>query len=137
MRTSIKLTISALSLAFSLLYALPGMSQNEYYTEKSFAAAMYPALENSKLWLTLEQYKPEEKVSVELVDQQGKLLYNETLSGKPRKRNAYRQSFDMSQMTDGKYTFRISAGGHKEEFTFKLSTPSLQQTLPARLIAIN
>lgn len=137
MRTSIKLTISALSLAFSLLYSLPGMSQDTYYTEKSFAVAMYPALENSKLWLTLEQYKPEEKLSVELVDQQGKLLYNETLSGKLRKRNAYRQSFDMSQLGDGKYTFRISGGGHKEEFTFKLTTPSLQQTLPARLIAIN
>lgn len=137
MKTPIKLTVSALLLTLSVLASLPGMSQNEYYTEKTFAAAMYPARADSKLWLSLEQFKPEERVCIELVDQKGQVLFDEKLSGKPRKRNAYRQQFDMSQLSDGKYTFRISAGGQKEEFAFKLSTPTLQQTLPVRLIAIN
>lgn len=137
MKTPIKLTVSALFLTLSLLSSLPGQSQNEYYTEKPFAAVMYPAQADSKLWLCLEHYKPGEKVCIELINQKGQVLFDETISGKPKKRNAYRQSFDMNQLGDGTYTFLISAGGHKEEFTFKLSTPALQQTIPARLIAVN
>ncbi len=135
MKMFIQLTISALIL--SLLSSSPGMSQAEYYTEKTFAAAMFPASADSKLWLTLEHYKPGEKLSLELIDQKGQVLFNETLSGKIRKRNAYRQQFDMSQLADGTYVFRVSAIGQQEEFTFKLTTPSLQQTLPTRLIAVN
>lgn len=137
MKTPIRLIVSALILTLSVLSSLPGMSQNQYYSEKSFTAVMYPATAESKLWLCLEQYEPKSKVCLQIVDQKGYVLYNETIAYKPRKRNAYRQLFDMSQLGDGKYTFRISAGDHKEEFAFKLSTPTLQQTLPTRLIAIN
>ncbi|GAB4027988.1 hypothetical protein [Spirosoma koreense] len=137
MKTSIKSIATALFLSLTILASLPGMSQDDYYTEKTFAAAMYPAKADSKLWLSLEQYKPQEKLKLELINQKGQVLFSEFLSGKINQRNAYRQQFDMSQLTDGKYTFRISSDTHKEEFTFKLSTPTLEQTLPTRLIAIN
>lgn len=136
MKTSIKLTASALLLTLSVLSALPGLSQDDYYTEKAFAVVMYPAAAESKLWLCLEQYKPGEKVSLELLDQKGQVVFNEKISGRARKRNVYRQQFDMSQLADGVYTFRISSVSQKEEHTFNLSTPTIQQTLPTRLIAI-
>lgn len=136
MRTPIQLTISALFLTLSLLISLPGISQDEYYTEKTFSATMYPAKAESKLWLCLEQYKPEEKITLQLVDQKGKVLFNETLWGQRERRTTYRQKFDMSQLGDGKYTFRLSTDTHRQEFAFDLSTPALQQTQPTRLIAI-
>ncbi|WP_420146678.1 hypothetical protein [Spirosoma sp.] len=136
MKTTLKSITTALFLTLGTFVALPAMSQDDT-KEKAFAAAMYPAAADSKLWLCLEQYKPEEKVKLELVNQKGQVLFNETVVGKAKKRNAYRQSFDMSQLGDGKYTFRLTAGDQKEEITFKLSTPSLEQALPARLVAIN
>lgn len=136
MKTPIHLPASALLLILSLLLSLPGMSQTDYYTEKTFAATMYPAQEESKLWLCLEQYKPEEKITLQLIDQKGQVLFDETLRGKSQKRNSYRQQFDMSQLGDGKYTFRLSTASHQQKFTFDLSTPSVALTQPARLMAV-
>lgn len=136
MKTRIKLTVNALIFSLSLLTALPSISQADYYAEKTFAATMYPALAESKLWLCLEQYKPNEKITLQLVDQKGTVLFNETLPGQRRGRNVYRQQFDMSQLGDGNYTFRLSTASHQQEFAFDLSTPSLALTQPTRLIAI-
>jgi hypothetical protein len=136
MKTPILLTVSGLFLVLGLLASLPAMSQDEYYSEKTFAAVMYPAKEEPILWLCLEQYKTEEKITVQLVNEQGKVLFDEVLYGKVRERNAYRQKFDISELKDGKYTFRLSTASRKEEFIFDLSTPSLQPLQPTRLIAI-
>ena len=135
MKTTIKSIATALFLTLGLFSALPGISQ-DVNNEKTFAAVMYPATADSKLWLCFEQFKPGETVKLELVNQKGQVLFHETLVARPKKRNAYRQSFDMSQLGDGKYTFRVLATDQKEEFTFKLSTPTLEQTLPSRLVAI-
>ncbi|UFH53839.1 hypothetical protein [Spirosoma sp. KNUC1025] len=136
MKTPIKVAITALFLTVGTFCALPGKSQSDNNQDKTFAAVMYPAAKDSKLWLCLEQFKPEEKVKLELVNPNGQVLFSEFLPANPKKRNAYRQSFDMSQLTDGKYTFRLSTVSQKEEFAFKLLTPSLSETLPARLVAI-
>ena len=137
MKTSFKSIATALFLTLSVLFSLPGMSQGDSSTDKAFAVVMYPATAESKLWLSLEQYKPNEKVKLELVNQKGQVLFQETVALRSKKRNAYHQQFDMSQLGDGKYTFRVSSESQQEEHTFKLSTPNLEQTLPTRLVAIN
>ncbi|SFD33815.1 flagellar hook assembly protein FlgD [Spirosoma endophyticum] len=135
MKTSIKLIASALLLTISLSVSSFGKGQDDHLT-KAFVAAMFPANNTSKLWLCLEKYKPEEKVTLEVVNEKGQVMFQEIVSGKSRKKSAIRQQFDMSEIPDGTYTFRVSAESQKEEFTFKLATPNLEVNQPIRLVAI-
>ena len=136
MKTSIKLLASALFLALTVSVASPVLADDPHSPNKVFAVAMFPSADASKLWLHLEKYQVENRVQLELVNERGYVLFSETLPGKSSKQNSYRQPFDISQLGDGNYTFRISAGGQREEISFKLSTPTLEAITPARLIAI-
>ena len=98
---------------------------------------MFPAADASKVWLHLEKYKTDEKINLELIDEKGKVIYRETLPKKSGKSNSFRQQFDMSQIGDGKYTFRLSAGTQSQDMTFRLTTPTLTEQLPMRLISMN
>lgn len=137
MKTSLKLIASALLLAATVAVASPGVDPNGQPQKKAFSAVMYPAAGSSKVWLALEKTLPEFKVNVELLDQKGNVLFRETLPARGSKRNnAFSQSFDLSAVKDGNYTFRIyTAGFQNEEFTFNLSTPTVTEK-PARLISI-
>ncbi|WP_077920837.1 hypothetical protein [Spirosoma sp. 209] len=105
--------------------------------KKTFQAAMYPAAASSKVWLALEKSLPQFKVNVELIDQKGNVLFRETLPGKGGKSNRFRQMFDLSDVEDGNYTFRVyTAGFQSEEFSFRLSTPTVTQRLPTRLVSM-
>ncbi|MFD2569864.1 hypothetical protein ACFSUS_04415 [Spirosoma soli] len=137
MKTFLKSTLSTLLLAAIVSVSLPGLAQDDLSSTKSFAAAMFPAADASKLWLHLEKYKPEDKISVELYNERGKILYHGVLPKKSNKRNSFRQQFDMSQISDGKYTFRVTGGSQTQEMTFKLTTPTLTEALPNRLISMN
>jgi hypothetical protein len=136
MKTSIKLLASALLLALTATTSSPVLADDHKSQNKVFAAAMFPAAKNSKLWLCLEKYKSESKIDLTLVNERGDILFSEVVCGKNSKQNAYRQQFDMSELSDGTYTFRISAGDQKEERSFKLTTPSVEDVQPTRLIAI-
>ncbi|GAB2578956.1 hypothetical protein [Spirosoma areae] len=135
MKTSIKLLAGAL-LALSVTVSSPALADDDHSQTKVFAFTMFPALDPTKLWLCLEKYQPDEKIRLELVNEKGDCLFTETLPKKASKRNAYRQQFDMSQLGDGIYTFRVYAGSQKEERTFKLATPIVESPTPARVIAI-
>jgi len=135
MKTPFKLIASALLLSLTVSVSSPAVAVDDHKTKKAFAVAMFPATDASKIWLSLEKYKTEEKVTLALIDQTGQVLFQETVLGRGSKRNACRQQFDMSALGDGKYTFRIAAGSQKEEITFKLATPSVE--VPARLISMN
>ena len=136
MKTSVKLLASALLFVLSVSVSSPVQASDDKTQAKSFAVAMFPATAASKLWLCVERYQSEKRITLELLNEQGQVLFEEIVCGKNSKQNGYRQQFDMSQLTDGNYRFRIVAGSQKEEFAFKLSTPAMQTIQPARLIAI-
>ncbi|GAB2514794.1 hypothetical protein [Spirosoma aerophilum] len=136
MKTSFKLLASALVLSLTIAVSSPVLAEDPHGQNKVFAAVMFPAAKTSTLWLCLEKYKSESKIDLSLVNERGELLFHETVCGKKSKQNAYRQKFDMSELGDGTYTFRIWAGDQKEERTFKITTPSVAETQPTRLIAI-
>jgi hypothetical protein len=138
MKTSFKLIASALLLSLTVSALSPVLAVDDHTTKKAFAVAMFPAVDASKIWLCLEKYKPDEKVTLELVNEQGQVLFQEVVMGRGnKKKNACRQQFDMSQLSDGKYLFRIVAGSQKEEIAFKLATPTVAPALPTRLITMN
>lgn len=137
MKTSFKLLASAFVVSCMVSVSSPVRADDHKSQNKVFAAVMFPAAKNSKLWLCLEKYKSENKIELALVNERGDILFQEVVSGKNSKRNAYRQQFDLSELSDGTYTFRISAGSQKEERTFKLTTPAVEAIQPTRLIAIN
>ncbi|WP_338874630.1 hypothetical protein WBJ53_03330 [Spirosoma sp. SC4-14] len=136
MKTSLKFFASAFAFLLSVSVSF-GFTEGDQPQEKAFAIAMFPANGESKVWLCLEKYKANDKISVELVNEKGQVMFHEALPGKGGKRNGYRQQFDLSQVGDGNYTFRISNGNQVEERTFKLSTPTLEQQMPVRLISMN
>lgn len=130
-------SIAGALLAVCFSTASFAMLQDDHSQQKSFAVAMFPAADESKLWMCLEKYKPESKIQVELLNRKGDVVFRESLPANSGKRKAFRQQFDLSQIGDGTYTFRISDGVQTEERTFKLSTPSLSEQLPNRLISMN
>ncbi|MBD2700570.1 hypothetical protein IC229_07985 [Spirosoma sp. BT702] len=136
MKTTFKMLASVLLLALTVSVSSPTLADDGQSQKKVFAAAVFPAADMTKMWFYLEKYKSENKVSLELIGQRGEVLYQETVLGKNSKRNTCRQQFDMSQLTDGNYTFRITAGTQVEEYTFKLSTPQEVKPAPSRHIAI-
>ncbi|AKD56865.1 hypothetical protein [Spirosoma radiotolerans] len=136
MKTSIKLLASALFVALTVSVSSPVLADDHKSQNKVFSAAMFPAANANKLWLCLEKYKAENKINLTLISEKGETLFQEVLCGKNSKLNAYRQQFDMGALTDGNYTFRITAGTQKEEFSFKLITPAVEAIQPTRLIAI-
>ncbi|GAB3978826.1 hypothetical protein GCM10028806_42800 [Spirosoma terrae] len=137
MKTSIKVLASAFAFFVSVSVSSFGFAQGDQPEQKGFALAMFPSSQPSKVWLCLEKYKADNKISVQLVDENGQVMFQEALPTKGGKRNGYRQQFDLSDIKDGKYTFRITDGNQIEERTFKLSTPNIEQQLPARHISMN
>ncbi|GAB3540481.1 hypothetical protein [Spirosoma fluminis] len=137
MKTFLKLTLGLALLAATVSVSSPSMAQDDLTSKKAFTAVMFPAADASKLWLHLEKYKADETINLELMDAKGKVLYREKLPKKGGKTNCFRQQFDMSQIVDGRYTFRVSAGAQSQEMTFKLTTPTLTEQLPIRLISMN
>lgn len=136
MRTSIKLLASALLLTLTVSVSSPGMAGDDKIQAKVFTAVVFPAANTSKLWMCLEKYQSAPKITLSLVDAKGEVLFQETVSGRNTKKKAYRQQFDMSQLADGLYTFRVVAGTQVEEHKVTLSTPVPETTQPTRLIAI-
>ncbi|GAB3890208.1 hypothetical protein GCM10028825_26440 [Spirosoma agri] len=137
MKSSIKFIATAFVLVLSVSLSSFGLNTGDQPEKKAFAIAMFPAKKVSNVWLCLEKYKADDKINVELVNEKGEVMFNETLPTKGNQRNAYRQQFDLSEIGDGNYTFRISNGSQIEERTFKLATPAIEQHQPTRLISMN
>ncbi|MVM38400.1 hypothetical protein GO730_13790 [Spirosoma sp. HMF3257] len=134
MKTSIKLLASAFVFALTISASTPSFATDGHPQNKAFAAVVFPSANASKLWVCLEKYQSENKITLQLLNQRGDVLFNEILCGKNSKQNAFRQQFDMNELGDGNYTFRITAGDQREDISIKLATPSLEA--PTRLIAI-
>ena len=141
MKTNNPLTVSVLAILLSASISSFGHTLTDDPAKKpeqkaSFAVAMFPANEQSKVWLCLEKYKSDDKIRIELRDAKGRMVFQEMLPAKGGRHNGFRQQFDLSDVEDGTYTFHISGGSQTEDITFKLSTPTLEQQLPTRLISL-
>jgi hypothetical protein len=104
-----------------------------YYEEKTFETAMYPASQPSKVWLNIERINQIGQIRVDMCDAKGTVLFSEWL---PKKDIKFHQCFDLSAVGDGVYTFVITDGVQRQERTFRLSTPSIEEQLPKRLITM-
>ena len=130
MSKALMLGIVASSLAVG--QGRPGLG-GPYYEEKRFETAMYPALEPSKIWLSIERTTLLGQVRVDMCDAKGRVLFSEWL---PKNDTKFHQRFDLSTVGDGTYTFIITDGVQRQERTFRLSTPGFEEQLPKRLITI-
>ncbi|GAA4446421.1 hypothetical protein GCM10023189_01530 [Nibrella saemangeumensis] len=101
--------------------------------KKSFAVAMYPAADASKVWMSVEKNNTDRRLQVEMLDDKRQIVYSGVVS---KKTKAFHQRFDLSQIKDGYYTFRISDGVESTERSFRLSTPGVQEALPQRMITM-
>jgi hypothetical protein len=137
MKTYFRLITSTLFVAFTIFTSASASPKDGApAAQKSFVAVMYPASAASKVWLHLERFKPTDRINVELFDETGKKLFQEMLPRKAGQKNTYRQQFDLSEIADGTYTFRLSSGSQTEEMTFNLTTPSVVEQKATRFVSM-
>ncbi|QMW00506.1 hypothetical protein [Spirosoma foliorum] len=134
MKTTIKLLASAFAVALTISTSTVSFATDGSPKQKAFAAVVFPSANASKIWVCLEKYQSENKITLQLVNQKGDVLFDEVICNKNSKDRAVRQQFDVNELGDGNYTFRITAGDQKEEISVKLATPSVEA--PTRMIAI-
>lgn len=132
-------SIKALFIGASVLISSLSMAQRAgqtapYYEEKTFDSAVFPSALPSKMWVHIDKKSLNRPVSVELRDARGRLVASEWYA---KNRPTVRVRFDLSDVGDGIYTFRISDGRQVQERTFKLATPGFEEQLPKRLITMN
>lgn len=136
MKKVISTFVAALALALVPAVPYTSFAQEAPQTSpsSSLQAVVYPAANATKLWMVVDKPTQSSKVRVELVDKANKVLYTGLL---PRRSKAYKQQFNLSEMTDGNYTIRITDGDKVVEKTFRLSTPGLNEQLPQRYVTMN
>lgn len=132
-------SLKALFIGAGLLISSLSMAQGSgqtasYYEEKAFESAVFPAALPAKMWVLIDKKSLNRPVSVELRDAKGRLVASEWYA---KNRPTVRVRFDLSDVGDGIYTFRISDGRQVQERTFKLSTPGFEEQLPKRQITMN
>jgi len=138
MKTFVTFSVALLLGAAAL--SMPSMAQQKpsneaYYVEQPrLEAAVFPAADPLKLWMVVEKEDLRASVKVELLNTKNQVLHEQVVGSWQQK---FRQRFDLSDMPDGRYTFRISDGHSVREHVFKLSSPGLQEQLPKRLVTMN
>jgi hypothetical protein len=98
-----------------------------------FEVGMY-RVQNTLTMNLMVAKKPGERVGVKLLDQQGKVLYEEVIG---RKQRRYARKLNFAEIKDGNYSVVISNGTDEIVKAVRLSTFSLYE-MPARtLVAVN
>jgi hypothetical protein len=131
MKTIVR-TLSALMLTALLVAGTTSFAQT-VSENKPFLVATYPSANPLKLWVNIQKNDPKSKIIVRLRDQNNQIVFSENM---PRNMDKYRQRFDMSQMTDGAYTFEITNGSETVEKSFQLKTSGIQQRATQRLLTV-
>ncbi|GAB2795760.1 hypothetical protein GCM10027275_46230 [Rhabdobacter roseus] len=113
--------------ALFALFALPFavQAENHFFNPtkpQSFQMGMYRIAGTSKVNLTLVR-STDSPLSIRLVDENGKVLYRETL-GKAQPQ--YKRSFDLGQVENGTYYFEFKSGRETFRKRVELSTPTEQ-----------
>ena len=141
MKTSVQQIAKALLLGVCVSVSSLAVAQSSpsevYYEAKpkqNLTVAMYPASDPSKLWLVVEKNLPTSRLYMEIRNKENKLVYQDWFHVNT---TVFRQRLDLSQLTDGVYTFKISDGKNTQERNFKLATPGITEQLPKRYISMN
>lgn len=141
MKTSVQQIAKALLLgvciSVSSLVVGQSMPSEVYYEAKpkqDLTVVMYPATDPSKLWMVVEKTPLSNKLYVEIKDSKDKVVYQNWIY---TKESVFRQKLDLSELTDGSYTFQLSDGKNRQERRFKLTTPGITEELPKRHISMN
>lgn len=127
------LLFSTAVLVSSLTMAQRADQHNAYYEATTFDSAIYPAAAPSKMWVHIAKKVAGQALRIELLNAKGQVIASEMY---PRKQPSVCTRFDLSDVGDGIYTFRISDGYQTQERTFKLTTPGFEEQLPKRLITM-
>ncbi|GAB3932232.1 hypothetical protein [Larkinella terrae] len=125
-------TASALLLGALLLIGTTSFAQSAP-ENKPFQVATYPSANPLKVWVNIQNNDPKSKIVVRLRDKDNHIVYAGSM---PRHLDKYRQRFDMSEMTDGSYTFQITNGKETVEKSFQLKTAGIQQRTTQRLLTV-
>ncbi len=128
------LLIGASLFVSSLTTAQSTHREAPYYEEKTFDISVFPAAAPSKMWVYINKKTFNRSLRVELVNERGQVLATEWYS---KKQPVVCTRFDLSEVGDGTYTFRITDGAQTQERIFKLATPGFEEQLPKRLITMS
>lgn len=139
MKTLVNAILKNGVLGFGLLLSSLSMAQQTaptvpYYEPKTFEIAVFPAAAPSSMWVHIDKKTLNRSVRVELLNKQGQVLASEWYG---RKEPTICTKFNLADLGDGIYTFRITDGHQAQERTFKLATPGFTEQLPKRLITMN
>jgi len=122
-------TIAALS-AVSLISN--GADNNTAPTKsKTFEVGMYQSVNTLKMNVMIEK-STDKNLSVVLKDEKGNVLYNERVT---KGTKSYHGKYDLSGLTDGKYTFEFTKGD--EKVIKEVNLTSEAPTESSRFIAMN
>lgn len=121
---------SAIALSFALLSAATLQAQD---THKTFDTSLYRVQESMTLRLSLEK-NVAERVSVRLIDQNGKELIRESVGRKGQK---YACNFDLSKLRDGDYTVEITNGAEVQRKSVHLGSAKTVKVPVRTLVAVN
>ena len=121
---------SAIALTFALLSAASLRAQD---THKTFDTSLYRVQESMTMRLSVEK-NVGERVSIRLIDQNGKELYRESVGRKVQK---YACNFDLSKVSDGDYTIEITNGGEVQRKSVHLGSAEVVKAPARTLIALN
>ncbi|WP_373512787.1 hypothetical protein [Persicitalea sp.] len=121
---------SALALAFALLSAASLQAQD---TSKTFDTSLYRVQQSMTMRLSMEKNQGE-RVSIRLINQDGKELHRESVGRNIQK---YACNFDLSKVKDGDYTIEIANGSEVQRKSINLSSAEVVKEPTRTLVALN
>ena len=124
------LKTSAIAFSFALLSAASLQAQD---THRTFDTSLYRVQESMTLRLSLEK-NVGERVSIRLIDQDGKELNRESVG---RKVHKYACTFDLSKVSDGDYTVEITNGAEVQRKSVHLGSAEAVEFPVRTLVAVN
>lgn len=124
------LKTSVIALTFALLSAASLQAQD---TNKTFDTSLYRVQESMTMRLSMEK-NVGERVSIRLIDQDGKELHRESVGRHVQK---YACNFDLSKVSDGNYTIEIANGGEVQRKSVHLGSAEVVKAPARTLVALN
>ena len=124
------LKTSVIALTFALLSAASLQAQD---TNKTFDTSLYRVQQSMTMRLSMEK-NAGERVSIRLINEEGKELHRESVGRKVQK---YACNFDLSKVSDGDYTIEIANGSEVQRKSINLSSAQVVKAPARTLVALN
>lgn len=138
------LKITGITLMLALVTATAALAQNPTLKlaedeqlataqPSSFATSLYRVQQSMTMRLSVEKNQGE-KVSIRLIDQDGKELHRESVGRNIQK---YACNFDLSKVADGDYTIEIANSDEVQRKSINLSSAEVVKAPVRTLVAVN